>query len=118
MQHVLPMDEMLSGMITMIKFKDGIDINSAQDKIKKEIVEYYKGIGDQRVAELINEYGDDAKEYAHNTVARVLGDNHCRFIRYDEITYDETNEYFTVNTKFTIRIVIVLVIILLMTAPQ
>ena len=116
MQHVLPMDEMLSGMITMVRFKDGIDINSAQDKIKKEIVNYYKGIGNQRVTELINEYGDDAKEYAHNTVARVLGDNHCRFIRYDEITYDETNEYFTVNTKFTIRIVIVLVIILLMTA--
>ena len=115
MQHVLPMAEMY-GMITMIRFKDGIDINTAQDKIKNDIIKYYKGIGDQRVAELIKEYGEGHTEYAHNVVSRVIGDNHCRFIRYDEITYDETNEYFTVNTKFTIRIVIVLVIILLVTA--
>ena len=115
MQHVLPKAEM-DGMITMIRFKDGIDINTAQDKIKNDIIKYYKGIGDQRVAELIKEYGEGHTEYAHNVVSRVIGDNHCRFIRYDEITYDETNEYFTLNTRFSIKILVILVVILLITA--
>ena len=115
MQHVLPMAEM-DGMVTMIRFKDGVDITMAQDKIKNDIIKYYKGIGDQRVAELIKEYGEDHTEYAHNVVSRVIGDNHCRFIRYDEITYDETNEYFTLNTRFSIKILVILVVILLITA--
>ena len=115
MHHVLPKAEMY-GMITMIRFKDGIDINTAQDKIKNDIIKYYKGIGDQRVAELIKEYGEGHTEYAHNVVSRVIGDNHCRFIRYDEITYDETNEYFTLNTRFSIKILVILVVILLITA--
>ena len=115
MQHVLPKAEMY-GMITMIRFKDGIDINTAQDKIKNDIIKYYKVIGDQRVAELIKEYGEGHTEYAHNVVSRVIGDNHCRFIRYDEITYDETNEYFTLNTRFSIKILVILVVILLITA--
>ena len=115
MQHVLPKAEMY-GMVTMIRFKDGVDITMAQDKIKNDIIKYYKGIGDQRVAELIKEYGEDHTEYAHNVVSRVIGDNHCRFIRYDEITYDETNEYFTLNTRFSIKILVILVVILLITA--
>ena len=109
----IPSQEMLSGMVTMIKLKDGVDIGETEKKIKEETIKHYTIASEKYI---------EAARSAQNNEAYIkmiksrLADETCRLVRYDELTYDEANQYFTVNTKFTIRIVIILVVLLLITA--
>lgn len=116
----LPFQEMLSGMVTMVKFRDGVDTDSAERKIKELTVNHYKQFGARYIDETVAAQGAEWSERYHesfvNSINQRLSNEQCRLVRYDEITYDEDNEYFTVNTKFTIRIVVILVVLLLMMA--
>ena len=116
----LPFQEMLSGMVTMVKFKDGVDIDEAERKVKGLTVNHYKQYGaryiDETIASQSAEWSERYHEIFVSTINKRLADEQCRLVRYDEITYDEANEYFTVNTKFTIRIVVILVVLLMIMA--
>lgn len=116
----LPFQEMLSGMVTMAKFKDGVDIDEAEKKIKELTVRHYTDYGERYIEETVRTEGDGWHErYLENFISSVrsrFADESCRLVRFDKITYDEANQYFTINTKFAIRIVAVLVLLLLMMA--
>ena len=116
----LPFQEMLSGMVTMVKFRDGVDIDEAERKVKDLTVNHYKQFGaryiDETVASQSAEWSERYQESFVNTINKRLSDEQCSLVRYDEITYDDANEYFTVNTRFTIRIVVILVVLLLLMA--
>ena len=116
----LPFQEMLSGMVTMVKFKDGVDIDEAERKVKDLTVNHYKQFGaryiDETVASQSAEWSERYHESFVNSINKRLADEQCRLVRYDEITYDDANEYFIVNTKFTIKIVVILVVLLLLMA--
>ena len=116
----LPFQEMLSGMVTMVKFKDGVDIDEAERKVKDLTVNHYKQYGaryiDETIASQSAEWSERYHESFVNSINKRLADEQCRLVRYDEITYDDANEYFIVNTKFTIKIVVILVVLLLLMA--
>ena len=116
----LPFQEMLSGMVTMVKFKDGVDIDEAERKVKDLTVNHYKQFGaryiDETIASQSAEWSERYHESFVNSINKRLADEQCRLVRYDEITYDDANEYFIVNTKFTIKIVVILVVLLLLMA--
>lgn len=116
----LPFHEMLSGMVTMVKFKDGIDPAEAERKVREHTIKHYQDYGDRYIDETVSAQGAEWPEhYRENFISNFknrLADEQCRLVRYDEITYDDANEYFTVNTKFTIRIVVILVVLLLIMA--
>ena len=114
----LPIYEMLSGMVTMIKFKDGVNVEEAERKIKELTINHYKEFG----AEYIETVNNDPN-YTEPTIERIvaginwfLSNDQCRLVRYDKITYDDVNQYFTINTKFSIKIIVILVVLLLLTA--
>ena len=109
----IPSQEMLSGMVTMIKLKDGVDIGETEKKIKEETIKHYTIASEKYIEAASSAQNNEA--YIKMIKSR-LADETCRLVRYDEITYDEANQYFTLNTKFTIRIVIILVVLLLITA--
>lgn len=109
----IPSQEMLAGMVTMIKFKDGVDVAHAERKIKEETAKHYKAVGEKYIEEASRAKNNEA----YIKMIRYSVENEsCRLVRYDGITYDEANLYFTVNTKFAIRTVIILVVLLLITA--
>ena len=116
----LPFQEMLSGMVTMIKLKEGVNADEAERKIREHTVKHYKDLGERYIDETIEAQGSEwTKHYSAsfvNTINDLLDDEQCRLVRYDKITYDDANQYFTVNTKFAIRIVVILVVLLLITA--
>ena len=116
----LPFQEMLSGMVTMIKFQDGVDADKAERKVKEFTVRHYKDFGNRYIDETVSSQGAEWSErYRENFINHFknrLADEQCSLVRFDEITYDQTNEYFTVNTKFAIRIVVILVVLLLIMA--
>ncbi|MGM9791182.1 MAG: ABC transporter permease [Candidatus Cryptobacteroides sp.] len=116
----LPFNEMLSGMVTMVKFTDGIDRDEAERKVRELTVNYYKQLGASYIDEIFASQGanwpEDDQERFVNSINGRLVDEQCRLVRYDEITYDEANQYFTVNTKFTIKIIVILVVLLLLMA--
>lgn len=116
----LPFQEMLSGMVTMVKFKDGVDIDEAERKVKELTVNHYKELGaryiDQTIASQGADWSESYRESFVNNINKRLAEEQCRLVRYDEITYDDSNQYFTVNTKFTIKIVVLLVGLLLLIA--
>ena len=116
----LPFQEMLSGMVTMVKFKDGVDADVAERKIRELTVNHYKEFGARYIDETVAAQGAGWSEKYHenfvSTINKRLANEQCRLVRYDEITYDEANEYFTVNTKFTIGIVVILVVLLMIMA--
>ena len=116
----LPFQEMLSGMVTMIKFQDGVDADKAERKVKEFTVRHYKDFGNRYIDETVSSQGAEWSErYRENFISHFknrLADEQCSLVRFDEITYDQTNEYFTVNTKFAIRIVVILVVLLLIMA--
>lgn len=116
----LPFQEMLSGMVTMVKFKDGVDIDEAERKVKDLTVNHYKQYGaryiDETIASQSAEWSERYHESFVNSINKRLADEQCRLVKYDEITYDDANEYFIVNTKFTIKIVVILVVLLLLMA--
>ena len=109
----IPSQEMLSGMVTMIKLKDGVDIGETEKKIKEETIKHYTIASEKYIEAASSAQNNEA--YIKMIKSR-LADETCRLVRYDEITYDEANQYFTVNTKFTIRIVVIIVVLLLITA--
>jgi len=109
----IPSQEMLSGMVTMIKLKDGVDIDKTEEKVKEETIKHYTIASEKYIEAASSAQNNEA--YIKMIKSR-LADETCRLIRYDKLTYDEANQYFTVNTKFTIRIVIILVVLLLITA--
>ena len=116
----LPFQEMLSGMVTMIKFQDRVDADKAERKVKEFTVRHYKDFGNRYIDETVSSQGAEWSErYRENFINHFknrLADEQCSLVRFDEITYDQTNEYFTVNTKFAIRIVVILVVLLLIMA--
>ena len=116
----LPFQEMLSGMVTMIKFQDGVDADKAERKVKEFTVRHYKDFGNRYIDETVSSQGAEWSErYRENFINHFknrLADEQCSLVRFDEITYDQTNEYFTVNTKFAIKIVVILVVLLLIMA--
>ena len=116
----LPFQEMLSGMVTMIKFQDGVDADKAERKVKEFTVRHYKDFGNRYIDETVSSQGAEWSErYRENFINHFknrLADEQCSLVRFDEITYDQTNVYFTVNTKFAIRIVVILVVLLLIMA--
>ena len=116
----LPFQEMLSGMVTMVKFKDGINADEAEKKIKELTVKHYKDFSEKYINETVAASGADWSEHYResfiNTISNRLSDEQCSLVRYDEITYDDANQYFTINTKFTINIVVILVVLLLIMA--
>ena len=109
----IPSQEMISGMVTMIKLKDGVDIGETEKKIKEETIKHYTIASEKYIEAASSAQNNEA--YIKMIKSR-LADETCRLVRYDEITYDEANQYFTVNTKFTIRIVVIIVVLLLITA--
>ena len=109
----IPSQEMLSGMVTMIKLKDGVDIGETEKKIKEETIKHYTIASEKYIEAASSAQNNEA--YIKMIKSR-LADETCRLVRYDEITYDEANQYFTVNTKFTIRIIVIIVVLLLITA--
>ena len=116
----LPFQEMLSGMVTMIRIKNGADVLQAEQKVRSETARHYKAIGGKYLEDTHATSSPEWKEayfdrFAEN-INKRLADESCRLVRYDEITFDEDNQYFTLNTKFTIRIIIILVVLLLITA--
>ena len=116
----LPFQEMLSGMVTMVKLKDGVDDDEAERKISNLTVRHYNDFGNRYIDEVVSyqsaEWSERYRESFVGTIKNRLADEHCRLVRYDEITYDGANEYFTVNTKFTINIIVILVVLLLIMA--
>ena len=116
----LPFQEMLSGMVTMVKLKDGVDDDEAERKISKLTVRHYNDFGNRYIDEVVStqsaEWSERYRESFVGTIKNRLANEHCRLVRYDEITYDGANEYFTVNTKFTINIIVILVVLLLIMA--
>ena len=116
----LPFHEMLSGMVTMVKFQDGVDADKAERKVKEFTVRHYKDFGNRYIDEIVSSQGAEWPErYRENFISNYknrLADEQCSLVRFDEITYDQTNEYFTVNTKFAIKIVVILVVLLLIMA--
>ncbi len=116
----LPFQEMLSGMVTMVKLKDGVDEDEAERKISNLTVRHYNDFGNRYIDEVVStqsaEWSERYRESFVGTIKNRLADEHCRLVRYDEITYDGANEYFTVNTKFTINIIVILVVLLLIMA--
>ena len=116
----LPFHEMLSGMVTMVKFKDGTDPVEAERKVRELTVKHYQDYGDRYINETVSSQGTEWSEhYRENFISNYknrLADEQCSLVRFDEITYNDTNEYFTVNTVFAIRIVVILVVLLLIMA--
>ena len=116
----LPFQEMLSGMVTMVKLKDGVDDDEAERKISNLTVRHYNDFGNRYIDEVVSyqsaEWSERYRDSFVGTIKNRLADEHCRLVRYDEITYDGANEYFTVNTKFTINIIVILVVLLLIMA--
>ena len=116
----LPFQEMLSGMVTMVKFRDGVDADEAERKVKAFTVKHYKDLGYRYIDETVSTYGagwsEHYRDYFIGTIKNRLADEQSGLVRYDEITYDGANEYFTVNTKFTINIIVILVVLLLIMA--
>lgn len=116
----LPLQDMLSSMITMVKIKEGVDVAEAERKIREMTVSHYKEIGEKYISESISNAGEKWTEHYKNSfIASINGrleDESCRLVRYDKITYDDANEYFTLHTKFAIRIIIILVSLLLVMA--
>ena len=116
----LPFHEMLSGMVTMVKFKDGTDPVEAERKVRELTVKHYQDYGDRYINETVSSQGTEWSEhYRENFISNYknrLADEQCSLVRFDEITYDGTNEYFTVNTVFAIKIVVILVVLLLIMA--
>ncbi len=111
----LPGQEMLSGIVTMVKLKEGADVGEAERKIKEFTLRHYKETGEDFINNTARTSGENEyTQYIRKVIGHILKDKSCRLVRYDRITYDETNEYFTVNTKFTIQIIIILVVLLLM----
>ncbi len=116
----LPFQEMLSGMVTMVKLKDGVDADEAERKISNLTVRHYNDFGNRYIDEVVStqsaEWSERYRESFVGTIKNRLADEHCHLVRYDEITYDGANKYFTVNTKFTINIIVILVVLLLIMA--
>ena len=116
----LPFQEMLSGMVTMVKFRDGVDADEAERKVKAFTIKHYKDLGYRYIDETVSTYGAGWSEHYRDnfigTIKNRLADEQSGLVRYDEITYDGANEYFTVNTKFTINIIVILVVLLLIMA--
>ena len=116
----LPFQEMLSGMVTMVKFRDGVDADEAERKVKAFTIKHYKDLGYRYIDETVSTYGAGWSEHYRDhfigTIKNRLADEQSGLVRYDKITYDGANEYFTVNTKFTINIIVILVVLLLIMA--
>jgi len=117
----LPFQEMLSGMVTMIRLKDGCDAGETERKVREVTAGHYKAVADRYIEDTGSSSSPQwnaayLDEFAASIHQR-LADEECRLVRYDEITYDEGNQnFFTGNTKFAIRIIIILVALLLITA--
>ena len=116
----LPFQEMLSGMVTMVKFKDGVDPDEAERKVKEHTVKHYQDYSDRYIDETVSAQGAEWPEhYRENFISNFksrLADEQCSLVRFDEITYNDANDYFTVNTVFAIKIVVILVVLLLIMA--
>lgn len=104
----LPIQETMEGMVTMIKVKEGSDIEEVSVKVYNEIVSHYKEM-EAAFIEAAPDYDEEYFEIQKNY-------HNFRLIRYDHITYDWSNRYFTSNTPFTIAFISILVGLLLVMA--
>ena len=76
----LPFHEMLSGMVTMVKFKDRTDPVEAERKVKEHTVKHYQDYGDRYIDETVSAQGAEWSEhYRENFISTFknrLADEH------------------------------------------
>ena len=80
----LPFQEMLSGMVTMIRIKDGADVLQAEQKVRSETARHYKAIGDKYLEDTHSTSSPEWKEAYFDRLAeninKRLADESCRLV--------------------------------------